>query len=43
MDETTGEQVELKLYLSFRPYVFEFLREMSNLYEIVIFTASTPW
>ncbi|KAK8827047.1 hypothetical protein WA577_007548 [Blastocystis sp. JDR] len=42
VDEYTGEQVDLTLYLSFRPYVFEFLKEMSKLYEIIIFTASTP-
>ena len=35
--------MDLTLYLSFRPYVFEFLKEMSKLYEIIIFTASTPW
>ena len=30
------------LYVLKRPYVDEFLRELSNLYEIIIFTASIP-
>lgn len=28
------------VYLSFRPYVFFFLEEMSKYYEIILFTAS---
>ena len=30
-------------YISFRPYLFEFLSELHDLYEIVLFTAAEPW
>ena len=36
-------QEDLTFYISFRPYLFEFLSELHDLYEIILFTAAEPW
>ena len=40
MNNGMGEVEEYRVYVRFRPYVFLFLEEMSECYEIVVFTAA---